>query len=379
MGLRRAVVSLLALALAGCASLPRAPAPISAAAAAPEGFDQVRIDASDPRLIGILQRNLADTRGVTGKPMTMLALSGGGAEGAFGAGVLAGWTKAGSRPEFRLVTGVSAGALIAPFAFLGPAWDAKMRRAFAGKDADGLLAPRGLGVLFGPSIYRGQPLEKLVDRYVDDDLLKAIARENAKGRKLLVATTDLDRQETVIWNLGAIAARGGPDARQLFRDVLVASASIPGVFPPKLISVKEDGGLYQEMHVDGGVSTPFFFVPPAALFWNDPTGLFDKARLYVIVNGQIERAPRTTSVNIVAVLGRSFDTVELSAMRGTLGETRAFCERNGIAFQAASLPATAPTAGPFDFSRKNRRRLFAYGERLGVSGEAWRSPAAPAS
>jgi predicted acylesterase/phospholipase RssA len=271
-----------------------------------------------------------------------------------------------------VVTGVSTGALIAPFAFLGPDWDAKLEEAFTGPAANDLLSPRGFGaLLFGPSIYRGGPLERLVGHYVDDALLKAVAQENARGRKLLVATTDLDRQETVIWNMGEIAARGGPQARRLFRKVLVASASVPGVFPPKLIEVRDGDAVFQEMHADGGISAPFFSVPPSALFWTEPTGLFQRARLYVIVNGQLGASPQTTRMNTVAVIGRSFDTVELSAARDTLSETQAFCARNGIAFQAAALPPDIGPAAPFDFSAKNRNRLFRLGERLGASGEAW--------
>ena len=196
-----------------------------------------------PGSIDLLQRNVARARGASDKPISVLALSGGGADGAYGAGVLVGLDpSSGTRPEFQVVTGVSTGALIAPFAFLGPDWDGKLEEAFTGPAAGALLSPRGFGaLLFGPSVYRGRPLERLVGHYVDDALLQAVARENARGRKLLVATTDLDRQETVIWNMGEIAASGGPQARRLFRDVLVASASVPGVFPPKLIEVRDGG------------------------------------------------------------------------------------------------------------------------------------------
>lgn len=371
MGLRRVTIAVLALCLAGCAGLAREAAPIGHPAAHVEGFEQVRIDASDPQLVGVLQRNLERTHALTNGPISVLSLSSGGAEGAYGAGVMVGWTRSGKRPQFLVVTGVSAGALIAPFAFLGPEWDPKLKEAFTGKQASGLLAPRGLAAIFGSSAFQGQPLENLVDSYVDDELIAAVAREHAKGRRLLVATTDLDRQATVIWNLGAIAERGGPKARQLFRDVLVASASIPGAFPPKMIQVTDAGQSFSEMHVDGGVSTPFFTVPPRALFWTDAQGLFRSARLYVIINGQVQHPPQTTSLSTAAVLGRSVDTVELTLIRTTLEETQGFCEHNGVAFSASALPADSGSSGPFDFSRKNRNRLFNLGERLGASGEAW--------
>src|SRR5882762_10566466 len=166
---------------------------------------------------------------------------------AFGAGALVGWSRTGTRPDFQVVTGVSAGALLAPLAFLGPRWDATITDAFSGGRTQHLLQPRWIRALLGASVYRGEPLVKLVDHYVTDELLRAVAAESAKGRLLLVATTDLDHERTVIWDMGRIAAEGGARGRGLFRDVLVASASIPGVFPPVLIRVEESGIEFDEM------------------------------------------------------------------------------------------------------------------------------------
>jgi hypothetical protein len=370
---RSSLVLVLALVqgLGGCISLPRGEAPAVLARVAPPGFDQVRLRSDDPELLAIVQRDVVRVRGASDQPLSVLALSGGAAEGAFGAGVLVGWSHSGQRPEFQVVTGVSAGALIAPFAFLGQGWDDRLEDAFAGRRAARLTSPDSLGAPFGPSLLSGRALERLVDSYVDDALLAAVAREHAKGRRLLVATTDIDRQEAVVWDLGAIAAHGGPEAKRLFRDVLVASASIPGVFPPKLIEVRSAGKVYTEMHVDGGVATPFFSVPPGALFWTAPSGLLERARLYVIVNGRIDPVTQTTQVNTGAVLGRSFETVELLAFRTTLKATAAFCARNQIALETAALPRSAESDGPFAFGRASRRKLFDQGERLGRSGDAW--------
>src|SRR5262249_17439267 len=156
-------------------------------------------------------------------------------------------------------------ALIAPFAFLGPDWDAKLTEAFRGEATKNLMISRGVGALFGTGVYQGRPLRKLVERFVTQDLVDAVGREAAKGRMLLVATTNLDREETQIWNMGAIAQQGGPRALALFRQVLTASASVPGVFPPVMIEVEKDGKKYQEMHVDGGASTPFLVAPDVAM------------------------------------------------------------------------------------------------------------------
>lgn len=228
-----------------CAGNLRKEAPrLGSGVALPIGFPStVRIvddtrDAFETRATRILNQVRAAARG---GPVNVLALSGGGSGAAFGAGALVGWTRQGTRPEFQIVTGVSAGALIAPFAFLGPKWDEQLTDAYSGARTRHLFKPRWLGALFGASVYRGKPLVDLVDRYVTGDLLHAVAAEAANGRLLLIATTDLDKEQTVIWNLGVIAAHGGDNARKLFRDVIVASASIPGVFPRSLFMSQRQG------------------------------------------------------------------------------------------------------------------------------------------
>jgi predicted acylesterase/phospholipase RssA len=192
-----------------------------------------------------------------GETLNILAMSAGGADGAFGAGALVGLTRSGSRPQFAIVTGVSAGALIAPYAFLGPAWDSQLVEIYTTGRAEHLLQPRGLGALFG-SVHRGRPLKELVDRYTTDALIQAVAREAAAGRLLLIVTTDVETGEPVVWDLGSIAMNGGANARTLFRDVLVASASVPGKLPPVIIRVHEQNTMTEEAHVDGMVSVPFF-------------------------------------------------------------------------------------------------------------------------
>ena len=202
-----------------------------------------------------------------GQPFTYLALSGGGGSGAYGAGILNGWTQSGTRPEFTMVSGVSTGALIAPFAFLGASRDEALRQMYTSGEAERLLGrPNALGAIFGSSLYAPARLRDLVERYLTDDLLKAIAREDSKGRRLLVVTTNLDAQRGVIWDMGAIAASGGPEAFKLFRDVLAASASIPILFAPQLIDVEANGRHFQEMHVDGTISAPVYTLPDAILF-----------------------------------------------------------------------------------------------------------------
>ena len=186
-----------------------------------------------------------------------LVISGGGGDGAYGAGLLAGWTLSGTRPQFEVVTGISTGALTAPYAFLGPKYDGRLKEIYTTISEKDVLRSSGpLGALFGASLTDNSPLKALVAKHVTADLVDLIGAENAKGRKLLVGTTNLDAQRPVVWDMTAIAASGNPDRVQLFRDVLVASAAIPGVFPPQLIRVQADGKSYEELHVDGGTTTP---------------------------------------------------------------------------------------------------------------------------
>jgi len=235
------VVSLFTL--AGCAPIVMtAPSP-PAADIAVDSPGGIRVLGADHRFAAVSIQSVARrARTLRGEEsINILALSGGGADGAFGAGALVGLTNAGARPQFSIVTGVSAGALLAPYAFLGPEWDKQLTDAYTSGRAEHLLQPRGLGVIFDSSVYRGRPLEELVDHFLSDELIQAVAREAASGRLLLVATTNVDTGETVIWDLGSIAMNGGPSSKALFRDVLVASASVPGMFPPVIIRVQDTG------------------------------------------------------------------------------------------------------------------------------------------
>ena len=189
------------------------------------------------------------------KVIDTLALSGGGSDGAFGAGVLAGWTKRGDRPEFQVVTGVSAGAIIAPFAYLGPSEDEKLHTIWTQYKQDEVVTPEIFSGLFGgPALASTGPLQNLIAQYVDRQFLDRIAAQYRRGRVLLVLTTNLDAQRPVVWNMGEIALNRSPAATELFRKVILASAAIPAAFPPVKIEVEAGGRDYDELHVDGGTT-----------------------------------------------------------------------------------------------------------------------------
>lgn len=373
--MRRHLASLLTLGLIGaCTTSPRLDTPpASLRGANAIGFDtSIRTETNDfdfykenaPKAANAIVRTADRT-------VDMLALSGGGAGGAFGAGVLVGLSNAGTRPRFEIVTGVSTGALIAPFAFLGPEWDAKLTEAYRGNATDNLMQSRGLGVLFDTSVFDGKPLRQLVERFVTDELIFAVAREAANGRVLLVATTNLDREETVIWDMGAIARRGGKEARKLFQDVLVASASVPGVFPPVMIDVEKDGKKYQEMHVDGGASTPFFVAPDAVLNMDNASLNMRGANVYVIINGQSASAPRTTSNNAIDIAARSFTAILNKMTRAAIDQTANFAKTNSMGFRFTGIPSDVQFGGSLAFDKANMAATFDYGVRCAARGLVW--------
>jgi predicted acylesterase/phospholipase RssA len=306
-----------------------------------------------------------------GEPLNILALSGGGAAAAFGAGAVAGLTRSGSRPDFAVVTGVSAGALVAPYAFLGPTWDARLLEAFTSGTGEHLLQPRGLGVVFGSSLYRGAPLKHLVDSYLSDTMIQAVAREAEKGRLLLVATTDVATGEPVVWDLGSIASNGGAKARTLIRDVLVASASVPGMFPPVIIRVRKDGAPHDEAHVDGAATMPFF-VPPA--FVQTPPDALDgtpRTAVYVIIDGPLGEAARTTRLTARAILSRSIHAALDRLLLTTLELMAATAQKQGATLQYSAVPGAYPALNPFDFRVATMQPLFSYADECAQAGRLW--------
>src|SRR5829696_1774067 len=241
--LRKLLVVFALFIVAGCASLPRISSTKDEQAVATiPGIPNARVW-SDDRADALLARLTSDIRAVAAGrdgAVNVLAISGGGSNGAYGAGLLTGWSDRGTRPEFTVVTGASAGALIAPFAFLGSTYDPVLKSLFSEGIGQELLQIDGLSAIFGAGVFKTEPLKQLVARYVDEPMLAKIEAEYRKGRRLLIVTTNLDAQRTAVWDMGAIASSRAPGAVDLFRNVLVASASVPGVYSPVLINVEAE-------------------------------------------------------------------------------------------------------------------------------------------
>ena len=305
---------------------------------------------------------------------TYLALSGGGSGGAFGAGFLTGWTSAGSRPEFDVVSGVSTGALIAPFAFLGSSYDAALAELYTSGIAETLVRPRPISALFGASVSDNSVLRQLVEHYATEDMLHKVAAEHSKGRRLFVATTNLDAQRTVIWDLGAVAASGNDRALALFRDVLIASASIPAVFPPVMINVTVNDKRFQEMHADGGATTQLFTAPEFFLASADITPPIrpETVDLYIILNNSLEPEFEAVKRSTVAIAGRAYSTLVKTHARSAVNAIYTLTQRTGINFNLAYLEEVIPYAINDPFNTQYMRRLFTIGRDKASSAHSWR-------
>jgi hypothetical protein len=354
--------------LAGCSSLPRTAYTASEAASSTVlNLAELRWYADEPAS-AFLRTNVSSRTG----PLSYLALSGGGADGAYGAGVLNGWTAAGTRPEFSVVSGVSTGALIAPFAFLGPAYDATLREVYTSGIAESLLnTPSIVHAVFGSGLFGNTHLRELVARYIGQDMLAAIAAEYAKGRRLLVVTTNLDTQRTVIWDMGRVAAIGSPQALDLFRDVLAASASIPVVFPPMLIDAEANGHRFQEMHVDGGVTAPVLTLPEAFLLRNGAFARGLRMNIYVLINDKVERDFQLVPNSTIGIAARASASVMKTQIRSVLYETYDFARRNNFGFNLTYIAKDLPSPGSSGFDTGYMRSLYQYGFDKAKTGDFW--------
>ena len=333
------------------------------------GIADARIWADDPA--GLSRTALFSYGQHKPASIDILALSGGGAEGAFGAGLLVGWTEAGNRPEFSMISGTSSGALIAPFAFLGASHDPTLKKLFTGGFAETLLHVMALTQFFGSGVFKTEPLKLLIAHYVDEDLLQLVAIQHRRGRRLFIVTTNIDAQRTAVWNMGASDYSG---RLQLFRDILVASASAPGLFAPAYIEVQAGNARFQEMHVDGAVTSNVLAVPESVLLQKVGFKNAAKPKLYIIVNGKITSDFAVIGDGTLSIVARSFYSSVKANTRNTLIATYDFARRNGWQFRLAAIPPDyAMTSTTFNFDTDYMRGLFDLGFSMGRTGEQWQS------
>ena len=307
-------------------------------------------------------------------PLNLLALSGGGAYGAYGAGVLCGWTKTGARPEFDVVAGISTGSLMSPFVFLGANYDEELKIAYTMTTDKDVFKKRSIfSILTGAdSLADSGPLYQSLLKQFDEAKIAAIAAEHRKGRRLYVGSTDLDAQVLMAWDMGAIAASGHPSARELFCRVLVASASIPVAFPPQFFKVEADGRRFDEMHGDGGVTTQVF----GFIFLDRLMRLSGRkeGNLFVLRNELVTPQWEHVKPSLLHLAGPTIASLIKYQGLGDIFRAYLVAVETGVDFNLAYIPADFHHEKPKgkEFDPAFMTALFNTGYEQARAGTAWK-------
>jgi predicted acylesterase/phospholipase RssA len=307
-------------------------------------------------------------------PVDYLVISGGGGDGAFGAGILTGWSENGDRPDFKLITGISTGALIAPFAFAGKKYDSELKLAYTNTTEADIFKKRSfLAALFDDALTTTKPMAKLVDGYVTPQLLTDVAAEYDKGRVLLVGTTNLDAREPVYWDMGALAKNGSPEAARLFRQITLASAAIPGMFPPVMIDVTVDGKPHQEMHVDGGATRQAFMYPPQLRLreLSQEQGIERKRSVYIMRNSRLDPDWASVDRRTLSIVGRAVSSLIQTQGMGDLIRMYLTASRDHVDFNLAYIPSDFTMERTSEFDPKYMEALFERGREMALKGYPW--------
>ena len=373
--IRTFLAALALAALSACVSTPERPeiAATQQASAQVPGYGAIRLwEDADADVWRAWRNRMVSQRFASERinRFEVLAISSGSDKGAFSAGFLNGWSEKGTRPRFDVVSGVSTGALIAPFAFLGEEYDPQLRELYTTINAKMIYRTTALkGLLGGPSLASTEPLAQLIESYADKALIDAVAREDALGRRLLVQTTNLDAERGVVWDMGAIAASDNPGRYRLFRQILLASASIPGVFPPALIDVEGEGFAFAELHVDGGTTSSLVAIPPAILFSWDQDSERGRGRITVLYNGALRPVYRVTEPSVFSILERALTTALKTADQRTLAALEQFSDEQGLTVNVYSIGPKAEDPDVELFDQEYMQGLFELGRERALALE----------
>ena len=380
MGTRLAVLVVLAASAAsGCARRECVPEAISSKrnlidlGAAPDSH--VNADPAVIRSVEAEFRRRIAAKQPDGKPYSFLALSGGGMYGAFGVGVLSGWTDTGERPDFDVVTGISTGGLIATYAFLGSSYDERLKANMLGVQRRDILRTRSLiRIPFADAIYTSWPLARLIEKEITPAILAEVAAAHASGRRLYIGTSNIDTHRLVIWDMGAIASRGDCEALELYRKIVLASSSIPGVFPPVRIKIQIDGTEYEELHVDGGVSDEVIFRAFMVADLNRAVGRAGAeapmgSTLYVVSNGKLYADPNCTRPYLTNMVSASFRSIIYGKTRDELYRIYLNCLGAGVYFRLTAVPQDLKLElkGGLALTEQDQQLLYDEGYRVGVN------------
>ena len=307
-----------------------------------------------------------------------LLLSGGGAYGSFSAGFLNGWSSSGKRPEFKLVTGISTGALIAPLAFVGTEYDGVLKKMYTGISTQDVAKIRGISTLWNDSLLDPSPLMGILETFINEEFIDKVAQAHNDGRRLYIGTTNLDAQRLVIWNMGALANIDDPRTPELFRKIMLASSSIPIVFPPVMIEVKSDGVEYDEMHVDGGVITQVFFhlaivdIEEIRREFVDGSIPMERGRVFIIRNGTILPIAEQIDRNLMNIAERSMSTMTKASAINDFRRIYMLSKRAGLEFNYVGIPEDFEFTATEAFDRLEMIDLYYLGYKIGSSSNKWK-------
>jgi predicted acylesterase/phospholipase RssA len=373
--------------IGGCAAdmIPRAAVPVTLVDdAAVSNLENIRFwgDSKQKDYAILTEQRIAAIRELYGdkaskvsRNSNFLTLSGGGSDGAFGAGLLVGWTERGDRPHFDFVTGVSTGAMMAPLAFLGPKYDAQLKEAYTTLTDSDVATSQVFSAVVGASagLADTTPLKALVAKYMTAEMLQEIASEHRNGRALMISTTNLDAQRAVIWDIGAIAASGSPLSLNLVRQIILASAAIPGAFPPVGIEVTANGKRYQELHVDGGVTRQVFLYPPgfSPKVIDKAIGWKIRRRVFIIRNTKVDPEFAETKDQLILIATRSISTLIKTQGIGDLYQIYTTARRDGVDYNLAYIPSDFAVPAKSAFDKDYMNALFQRGYELGRAGYQW--------
>ena len=381
--LRRLVALAIFATIAGCVSIPDrepVPAELTLQAGIP-GIPDARGWADEwPKFSKDIFAKFTDAdfrrvfAAIYGKPANFLAISGGGANGAFGAGLFSGWTAAGTRPEFGAVTGVSTGALTAPFVFLGSEYDDVLKTIYTTTSTDDIAKNRNLlAALFSDAMADTKPLQALIAKYITPEIIAAVGREHQRGRRLFIGTVNLDAGRSVIWNIGAIALSDYPDKVTLIHELMRASAAIPIAFPPVAIPVEADGVAYDELHVDGGTGSQVFVYPAAVNFRiiMEKLKVQGTPKVYVVRNAFLEPDYQGINRSLLPIASRTIESLIRTQGIGDLYQIYALCIRDGNDFNLAYIPSSFTEEPAESFDPVYMSKLFDLGYQMGRDGYPW--------
>ena len=325
-------------------------------------------------------RTLRETRVdeiASGGPVveTTLALSGGGPDGAFGAGLLKGWTDRGDRPEFDIVTGISTGAILAVFAFLGSDYDETLTEIYTAYSTENLIEPTLLtGLTGGAALFDARGFRGLIEQYIDDEVMQRIAEEHERGRELLIGTTNLDAARPVVWGLGRIARTGHPDAKRLVHDVIQASSAIPAVFPPTIIPVETpDGRRFDELHVDGGATQQVMFFSPSLPMRrvDDALGVPVDRTVFVVINNKVEKPYSPVRPRAMSIAGTAVTSLLGGAGTSDVYKIYTLAQRDDMKLRMTSVPRDFDVEAEEVFDPAYMKALYELGYAQGLASDKW--------